>query len=135
MSDGPARFVAVVTLRLTERDWESLLVRRAKEPLLDRWLYVTGGIEADEAAGTTAARELREENGCGVFRARLRGLRHKRRRHGAERGNSAHRWLDFESAITAVPAPNEREVSRRVHEELLAHPIDPWFDLGPATGI
>ncbi len=156
MSDGPARFVAVVALRSTERGWETLLVRRAKEPLLDRWLYVTGGIEAGEAAGASAARELREETGLVADRLCSSSIVESFYSRSMDMvcfvpvfaafvasdaeavlnaENSAHSWLDFKSAIAAVPAPNQREVLRRVRDELLAHPIDPWFDLDPATGI
>ena len=61
--DVTANAVVVIVVREVDGQYETLLVRRTKEPLKARWLYVTGTIEADETAPETAIRELREETG------------------------------------------------------------------------
>lgn len=134
---------------------ETLLVRRAKEPLAGRWLYVSGGIEAGETATETAIRELREETGLTAVRlfsanvaetfyattldtvclfpafvAFVSADAEVRLDHEAD----DFQWLGFDDAMAAVPTTNPRVVLRRIQQDFLAYELDPWFELDPRTG-
>ena len=150
-----ANAVVVIVVREVDGKYETLLVRRAKEPLKDRWLYVTGAIEGDETAAETAIRELREETGLTadrlfsanivepfyatdidtvclfpVFVAFVSPDAKVLLDDEAE----GFQWLSFDAAIEAVPTTNPRLILRRTHQDFLAHQLDPWFELDPRTG-
>ena len=148
--------VSVVVVRELEGARETLLVRRAKEPLRDRWLYVTGGIEAGECAAAAAVRELDEETGLRAERLFSTGV--VEIFHAVDGDElflfpvflalvsgdaevvlnpeaSAFRWLDFAAALQAVSAANHRRVLRGIERDVLAYPLDPWYALDPGTGL
>jgi len=134
---GPA--IIVVPVRETADGPEVLLTRRAVPPLVGRWLYISGRIEAGETAPQAAVRELREEAGLAadrlystgiveqyyfpdwdslclmpVFAAFVDGDAAVTVNHEAD----DHRWLRFPDAIDLVPAANNRIVLEQLRREV-----------------
>jgi ADP-ribose pyrophosphatase YjhB (NUDIX family) len=59
---------------VAERDGKILLVRRNHEPMLGRWSFPSGFVDAGEAVIQAAVREVREETGVEVHIDRLLGV-------------------------------------------------------------
>jgi ADP-ribose pyrophosphatase YjhB (NUDIX family) len=64
----------VATGVVAERDGQILLVRRNHEPMLGRWSFPSGFVDAGEAVSDAAVREVREETGVEVRIDRLLGV-------------------------------------------------------------
>jgi ADP-ribose pyrophosphatase YjhB (NUDIX family) len=64
----------VATGVVVERDGQILLVRRNHEPMLGRWSFPSGFVDAGEAVLEAAVREVREETGVEVRINRLLGV-------------------------------------------------------------
>jgi ADP-ribose pyrophosphatase YjhB (NUDIX family) len=68
----------VATGVVAERDGRILLVRRNHEPMLGRWSFPSGFVDAGEVVGEAAAREAREETGVEVRIDQLLGVYSRR---------------------------------------------------------
>jgi ADP-ribose pyrophosphatase YjhB (NUDIX family) len=64
----------VATGVIAERDGQILLVRRNHEPMLGRWSFPSGFVDAGEAVSEAAVREVREETNVEVHIDRLLGV-------------------------------------------------------------
>ncbi len=64
----------VATGVVAERGGRILLVRRNHEPMLGRWSFPSGFVDAGEVVAEAAAREVREEAGVEVRVERLLGV-------------------------------------------------------------
>lgn len=64
----------VATGVVVEHEGRILLVRRNHEPMLGRWAFPSGYVDAGEVVEEAAAREVREETGVEVALDRLLGV-------------------------------------------------------------
>ena len=64
----------VATGVVAPRDGQILLVRRNHEPMLGRWSFPSGFVDAGEVVPEAAAREVREETGVEVHVGALLGV-------------------------------------------------------------
>ena len=59
----PVVSVDIIIFRMSERQAELLLIKRANEPFKGQWALPGGFVDKDEPLGDAAARELQEETG------------------------------------------------------------------------
>jgi ADP-ribose pyrophosphatase YjhB (NUDIX family) len=126
----------VATGVVAEREGRILLVRRNHEPMLGKWSFPSGFVDAGEAVVEAAVRETREETGVDVRIDRLLGVY-------SARGNTTVFIAYAGTIVAGEPAAGDEafEVGMFVPDALppLAFPHDPaimdaWRASAPPPG-
>lgn len=132
--------VSIVTLRRAGPHVQALLLRRTGPYLRGTWSYAAGHVEPGEAGWQAALRELREETGltpealyatsfceqfylpgedCMMLVPAFVAWIDDQQTVTLDAEHDAHRWLDFDEAVDALPFGSQRDLYAHVRREFI----------------
>ncbi len=142
--------VSVVPLRRAGKQVETLLLRRTGPYLRGVWSYVAGHVEAGEAGWQTALRELGEETGLTPDTFHATSFCEQFYLPGEDcimlvpafvawvdagqtlvlnGEHDAHRWLDFDQAVDALPFGSQRDLYAHIQREFIQRTASPALQI------